>query len=78
MRMRAIFTNILKFETHTGGGDDPDLLPPPDLNWKALTVEEIERRFVKSRAAGREFGGLTSQVYKDWQKQGWYDYFNDR
>lgn len=75
MRMRTVFMNILRFEKWTGGGGDPDLVPPD--NWHTLTIGDIERRLEKGRKAGREYGDLTAQVYKLWQAKGWYDLFND-
>ena len=76
MRMRAIFTNILAFESWTGGGSDPDLRPPAD--WKQLSIHDVEAHFEKGRRAGREYGKLTAAVYKKWQQKGWYDHFMSR
>ncbi|KAI0642429.1 hypothetical protein C8Q79DRAFT_1013700 [Trametes meyenii] len=75
VRMKNIFTNLLAFENFTGGRGDADLPKLSREEWKQLSMEDIEERLVRTRAAGKECGGVNVRVYERWQRTGWYDRF---
>ena len=70
-----IFKYILEGYTGNGGGDgDSD----GDSDGADAEVKRTARHLKAARDQGRAVGNLTAGIILHWQKQGWYDLFNDQ
>ncbi|EPQ53225.1 hypothetical protein GLOTRDRAFT_122447 [Gloeophyllum trabeum ATCC 11539] len=69
-RLRAIYKEIVEYESFTGGDGDPDVDPDD--------TDAVAERIEKAKRDGKDCKKLDAKTVKQWNQNGWYELFNQR